>query len=121
MVEVLIALTLVAVVLLPVVVGLSQALRSSTQSSMSVAAASIAREKIEQLKCAEFDSVESQPRESKDWALGDSFFEVSVEVETVRPDDSAASGLKKAQVTVYRSGGQDPMVVSTTYFIPFGI
>jgi Tfp pilus assembly protein PilV len=121
MAEVLIALTLVAVVLLPVVVGLSQALRSSTQSSVAVAAASIARDKIEQLKCAEFDGVQSEPRETMDWAPGDSFFEVAVEVETVRPDDSAASGLKKAEVTVYRTGGQDPVVVSTTYFIPFGI
>ena len=121
MAEVLVALTLLAVVLLPVIVGFSQALASSSQSSISVAAASIARDKIEQLKCADFDNVQSEPRETRDWDPGDSFFEVEVTVQTVRPNDSADAGLKEAEVTVYRTGGQEPVVVSTTYFIPFGI
>ncbi len=120
-VEVLVALTLLALVLLPVIVGLSQALVSSSESAISAAAASIVRDKVEQLKLLPFAAVDAQPRETRDLDPGDSFFEVKVTVQTLRPDDSAHAGLKKVEVTVYRTGGHRPVAVATTYLTPLGV
>ena len=127
LVEVLVALTLMAFVLLPVIIGLSQALVSTSESTITAAATSIARERNEELKAlvrsssTGFAALASQPREPADFEPGDSFFEVEVLVETVRPDDSVHSGMKKAAVTVYRSGGGRPVTTLTTYLVPFGI
>jgi len=119
--EVLVALTLLALVLLPVIVGFSQALVSSSESAISAAAASIVRDKVEGLKMLPFAVVESQPRQTRDLKPGDSFFEVEVTVQTLRPDDSAQAGLKKVEVTVYRTGGHRPVAVATTYLAPLGV
>ena len=127
LVEVLVALTLMAFVLLPVMMGLSQALVSTSESSITAAATSVARDKNEQLKAlvrnstSGFAALASQPREPADFRPGDSFFEVEVTVETVRPDDSHHSGMKKAAVTVYRADGDRPVAMVTTYLVPFGI
>jgi len=127
LVEVLVALTLMAFVLLPVMAGLSQALVSTSESSITAAATSIARDESEQLKAlvrsssSGFDALASQPREPADLRPGDSFFEVEVTVETVRPDDSLHSGMKKAAVMVYRTGSDHPVTTLTTYLVPFGI
>jgi len=127
LVEVLVALTLVAMVLLPVVLGLSQALVSTSESTMLAAATSIARQKMEDLKSEirdptkGFDAVVSQEREPADLNPGDSFFEVAVTVETTRPQDSADSGMKKAVVTVYRAGSERPLTVLTTYLVVAGV
>jgi len=127
LVEVLVALTLMAFVLLPVMMGLSQALVSTSESSITAAATSIARDKAEELKAlvlgssSGFAALASQPREPADLRPGDSFFEVEVTVETIRPDDSQHSGMKKAAVTVYRAGGDRPVTTLTTYLMPFGI
>ncbi|MCJ7751823.1 MAG: prepilin-type N-terminal cleavage/methylation domain-containing protein [Armatimonadetes bacterium] len=127
LVEVLVALTLMAFVLLPVMMGLSQALISTSESSITAAATSVARDKTEQLKAlvlgssSGFAALVSQPREPADLRPGDSFFEVEVTVETVRPDDSLHSGMKKAAVMVYRTGSDRPVTTLTTYLVPFGI
>ncbi len=127
LVEVLVALTLLAFVLLPVMIGLSQALVSTSESSITAAATSIARDKNEQLKSlvrgssSGFAALATQPREPADFRPGDSFFQVEVTVETVRPDDSQHSGMKKATVRVYRAGGDRPVTTLTTYLVPFGI
>ena len=127
LVEVLVALTLMAFVLLPVMMGLSQALISTSESSITAAATSVARDKNEQLKAlvrsssSGFDALASQPREPADLRPGDSFFEVEVTVETVRPDDSLHSGMKTAAVMVYRTGSDRPVTTLTTYLVPFGI
>jgi len=121
LVEVLVALTLLAVVLLPVIVAFSQALVSSSDSAITAAAASIVRDEIERLKPMDFGVIASRPRETRDLKPGDSFFEVAVVVDVVRPDDAAHAGLKKAEVTVYRTGGRRPVAVATTYFTPFGV
>jgi len=123
LVEVLVALTLMAFVLLPVMAGLSQALVSTSESSITAAATSIASDESEQLKAlvrsssSGFDALASQPREPADLRPGDSFFEVEVTVET----DSQNSEMKKAAVMVYRTGGDRPVTTLTTYLIPFGI
>jgi len=121
LVEVLIALVLLAVVLLPIMIGLAQALASTSDSAIAAAATSVAREKIEELKGLDFAAIADQERETRDLNPGDGFFELAVSVETVRPDDAAHSGLKRAVVTVYRTGGADPAAAVTTYFTPFGI
>lgn len=127
LVEVLVALTLVAVVLLPVMIGLSQALVSTSESTITSAATSIARNKVEQIKdltrrqSFDFNSLAGQPRESADLKPGDHFFELEVTVETVRPDDNQQSGLKRAVVTVYRAGSENPSARVTTHFTPYGI
>jgi len=127
LVEVLVALALMAFVLLPVMAGLSQALVSTSESSITAAATSVARDKNEQLKAlvrsstSGFAALASQPREPADLRPGDSFFEVEVTVETVRADDSLHSGMKKAAVTVYRANGDHPVTTLTTYLMPFGI
>jgi Tfp pilus assembly protein PilV len=127
LVEILVALTLVAVVLLPVIIGLSQALVSTSESTITVAATSIARDRVEDLKAAlrdpnvGFPGLTGQLRETTDLKPGDQFFEVEVTVETVRPDDNQQSGLKKAVVTVYRKGSDYPTTMVTTYFTPYGV
>jgi len=121
LVEVLIALVLLAVVLLPVIIGFAQALASTSDSAIAAAATSIARDKIEELKGMDFAAVADQERETRHLNAGDGFFEVAVTVETVRPDDAAHSGLKRVAVTVYRAGGNDPAAVVTTYLTPFGV
>lgn len=120
-VEVLVALIILSVVLLPIVLGFSQALIATSNSSITAAASSIAREKAEELKARQFEELDSQPREPRDLNPEDGFFEVAVTIETVRPDDAAHSGLKKADVSVYRAGGSDPVAGITTYFTPYGI
>jgi Tfp pilus assembly protein PilV len=127
LVEILVALTLLAVVLLPVVIGLSQALITTSDSTITTTATSIARDRVEQLKTDirrpgyDFNSLASQPREPADYRPGDSFFEVEQTVEIARPDDAAHSGLKKVDIFVYRAGSSKPVVVLTTYLIPYGI
>ncbi|MFB3880590.1 MAG: prepilin-type N-terminal cleavage/methylation domain-containing protein [Armatimonadota bacterium] len=127
LVEVLIALTLVAVVLLPVMIALSQALVATSESTITAAATSIARDRIEQIKDLtrrqgfDFNSLTGQPREPADLKPGDHFFELDVTVETIRPDDNLQSGLKKAVVTVYRRGSETASARVTTYFAPYGI
>ncbi len=127
LVEILIALTLVAVVLLPVVIGLSQALFATAESTITGAATSIARDKMEEVKADarrptfDFASLSSQPRVSADLKPGDSYFEVEVMVETVRPNDDRRSGLKKVAVSVYQAGTERPITTLTTHFTPTGI
>lgn len=121
LVEVLVALALLVVVLLPVVLGLSQALVTTSESAIAAAATSIARGKVEQLKALAYDGLTDQAREPYDLRPGDSFFEVAVTVDEVRPDDAAHSGLKKAEVIVYRTGGSQAMARLTTYFTPHGV
>jgi len=117
LVEVLVALVLLAVALLPVVVGFSQALVATSDSSIAAVAASIAREKMEEMKSIDFDLLDSQPREPRDLRAGDSFFEVAsqVEVHTSVPD------LKEVAVIVYRQGGARPIATVTTYVARAGI
>jgi prepilin-type N-terminal cleavage/methylation domain-containing protein len=127
LVEILVALSLVAIVLLPVVIGLSQALVSTSQSTLTAAATSIARDKMEQVKAGarrsdfDFASMSSEPRVAADLKAGDSFFEVEVVVETIRPDDDSRSGLNKVAVSVYQAGTERPITTLTTYFTPAGI
>jgi prepilin-type N-terminal cleavage/methylation domain-containing protein len=121
LVEVLIALALLAVVLLPVVLGLTQALATSNESAITAAATSIARDKTEEIKVLSWSALADQRREPSDLNPGDAFFEVEVAVEVVRPDDEAHSGLKKAEVLVYRAGGAQPVARITTYVTPYGV
>jgi prepilin-type N-terminal cleavage/methylation domain-containing protein len=120
LVEVLIALALLAVVLLPIVIGLSQALATTSEATITAAAASIARDKVEELKGIEFGSVGDQVRETHDLKPGDGYFEVAVAVSSVRADNDAHVGLKNAVVTVYRAGSPRPLTVLSTYLTPFG-
>jgi len=127
LVEILVALSLVAVVLLPVIIGLSQALVTTSESTITSAATSIARNRVEQIKDQvrrpgfDFNSLSGQPRQLADLKPDDHFFEVEVTVETIRPDDDQQSGLKKAVVTVYRKGSDYPTAMVTTYFTPYGV
>jgi prepilin-type N-terminal cleavage/methylation domain-containing protein len=121
LIEVLVALTILAVVLLPVMIGFWQSLVVTNESSLSAAASSIARAAVEELKQTDFDALDNAPREPRDLKPGDGFFEVAVAVETIRPNDSVHSGLKKAEVSVYRSGGAERLAIATTYLTPFGI
>ncbi|MBN1459366.1 MAG: type II secretion system protein, partial [Armatimonadetes bacterium] len=127
LVEILVALTLMAVVLLPVVIGLSQSLVATSNASIAAVATSVAREKAEALKAEtrapgfDFALLTSQPRESADYKPGDGYFQVEVLVETIRPDDSNNAGLKKAAISVYRAGAEDPLMTLTTYLAPHGI
>lgn len=117
LVEVLVALVLLAVALLPVVVGFSQALVSTSDASIAAVAASIAREKMEEMKSIDFDLLDSQPRAPRDLRAGDAFFEVTSEVElhTSVPD------LKKVAVVVYRNGSARPIATVTTYVARAGV
>jgi prepilin-type N-terminal cleavage/methylation domain-containing protein len=121
LIEVLVALAILAVAILPMVIGFWQSLVTTNESSISVAASSILRGKAEELKGEDFDALDSEPRETRDLNPGDGFFEVAVTVETVRPNDAAGSGLKKAEVSVYRAGGAQRVAIATTYLTPFGI
>ena len=121
LVEVLIALTILAVALLPVMVGFAQSLIATSQSTVSAAATSIAREKVEELKAKGYTDIQSQPAEARNLNPGDSFFQVEVTVTEVRPDDAVHSGIKEAIVTVVRTGGQQPLSTITTYFTPVGV
>jgi prepilin-type N-terminal cleavage/methylation domain-containing protein len=121
LVEVLIALVVLAVVLLPVMLGFTQALATTSESSISAAATSIVRDKVEELKRMDYSVLTSQPREARDLRPGDGFFEVAVTVEVRRPDDAAQAGLKEAVLSVYRTGSSDPVATVDTYFTPHGI
>ena len=122
LVEVLIALAVMMVFLLPVVVGLSQALMISSQSSTSVAASSIARQTIENLKVVGYNNIQSSSvRSPADLRPGDHYFEVETKVTEVVPNDASLKGLKLAEVTVYQARSQTPLVVLTTYFTPAGV
>jgi prepilin-type N-terminal cleavage/methylation domain-containing protein len=121
LVEVLIALTILAVVLLPVMVGFSQALITTSRSSLSVVATNIARQKVEELKAQDYASLQSQARQRRDYRPGDAYFEVEVTVAELRPNDAAKCGLKQAVVTVYQRGSSQPIVNITTFFTPIGV
>jgi len=121
LVEVLIALTILAAALLPMIVGFSQALITTGNSTIAATATSIAQEKMEELKAKPFADLQSRGREPRDLNGGDSFFEVEVTVDTVRPDDARHGGLKMAAVSVYRAGDDQAVVVLSSYFAPFGI
>lgn len=121
LVEVLIALVVLAVVLLPVMLGFTQALATTSESSISAAATSIVRDKMEELKRTDYSALTSQGLEVRDLRPGDGFFEVGVTVEVRRPDDAAQAGLKEALIWVSRRGSSDPVATARTYFTPSGI
>ena len=121
LVEVLVALTILAVALLPIIVGLSRALMSTSDSTITAAAASIARDKVEELKGLDYDDVGDQLAESRDLRPGDAFFQVSVAVSVVRANNDADVGLKNAVVSVHRTGSNMPVAVLSTYLTPYGI
>jgi len=122
LVELLVALVLLAVVLLPVMVGFSQALVAVNQSSISAAAASIARDKMEELKrqaYLNYDGLQSQERQAADFGNQTGFFEVEVTVPPPPPNDPRVR--KQAVVSVYRTGSASPTVTLTSYFTPRGV
>ena len=119
LVEILVALVILAVVLLPVIVGFSQALITTSQSTISAAASSIAREKVEELKRVDYAYLQSQEREARPFGSQPGFFEVAVAVTVVR--DDANAGLKQAVISVYRTGSSNPVVTLTTYFTVRGV
>jgi prepilin-type N-terminal cleavage/methylation domain-containing protein len=121
LVEVLIALAILAVALLPVMIGFSQALATANQSTITTGATSIARQKIEDLKAKAYADIVTEPRTPRDLRAGDSFYQVAVTVEELRPDGTAHQGLKRVVTAVYRTGGAQPVVTITTYFTPVGI
>jgi len=121
LVEVLIALVVVAVALLPVMFGFSHALMAANQSTIVSAASSIARQKVEELKAKTYGEIITEELSPRDLRPGDSFFQVEVTVEEVRPDGPAHEGLKETVIAVYRTGGAEPVVSITTYFAPLGI
>jgi len=124
LVEVLIALSVLAVFLLPVMVGFSQALITTSQASISAAASSVARGMIEDLKMVGYDYIQSSTgRSYKDLkTAGDHYFQVETKVTEVEPNDQVSlKGLKLVEVTVYNTGSQTPLVALSTYFTPAGV
>ena len=121
LVEVLIVVALLAMVLLPVMLGFSQALVTTSDSTITAAATSIARDEVEGLKTKGYASILNEERQPKDLKPGDSFFEVTVTVEELRAEGAAHQGLKRAVVSVYRRGGANPLVTLTGYFTPRGV
>jgi hypothetical protein len=110
------------VFLLPVMIGFSQALITTSQASTSAAASSIARQTIENLKAVGYDSIlSSEVRSAADLRPGDHYFEVETRVTEVEPNDLSRKGLKQAEVSVYQTKSQTPLVVLTTYFTPAGV
>lgn len=116
--EVLISLTILAVVLLPVMIGFSQAIITTNQTSIESVASSIARATLENLKVVGYDNILSQERAA---APGNARFEVAVQVSEPEPNGPQLEGLKVAVVSVYQKGSASPMVVLTTYFTPVGV
>jgi len=126
LVEVLIALTVLAVFLLPVMIGFSQALITTSQASISAAASSIARQTVEDMKVLGYDSIQSSAgRVYADMRPGqnppDHYFQVETKVTELEQNDASLKGLKFVEVSVYRTGSQTPLVVLSTYFAPFGV
>jgi prepilin-type N-terminal cleavage/methylation domain-containing protein len=126
LIEVLIALTLLAVILLPVMAGFSQALITTSRSSITAVAISIAREKVEELKsqamAGEWEQIATQEEQPRDFKPGDGFFRVKVDVDTIVANDPLTDcGLKRSVVSVYQTGSQGPAVTLTTYFTPSGV
>jgi len=123
LVEVLIALCVLGVALLAMVASLTQALATTSQSTISAAATSIARDKMEDLKRVGYDGLASQSRQRSDFKPGDGFFEVSVTVDPpLRADDPVTqTGLTRAVVTVYRTRSSQPLVTLCSYFTPKGV
>lgn len=116
--EVLIALTILAVVLLPVMIGFSQAIITTNETSIESVASSIAWATLENLKVVGYDNILSQERAA---APGNPRFEVAVEVSEPEPNGPQLEGLKVAVVSVYQKGSPSPMAVLTTYFTPVGV
>jgi prepilin-type N-terminal cleavage/methylation domain-containing protein len=124
LVEVLIALSVLAVFLLPVMIGFSQALITTSQASISAAGSSVARGMIEDLKLVGYDGIQSSTgRSYKDLkTAGDHYFQVETKVTEVEPNDQVSlKGLKLVEVTVYNTGSQTPLVALSTYFTPAGV
>jgi len=123
LVEVLIALCVIAVAMLALMAGFINALATTSQSTISTAASSIARDKMEDLKRVGYDGLASQPRQRSDLNPGDGFFEVMVTVDPPLRADSPDSrcGLERAVVTVYRTDWSQPLVTLCGYFTPKGV
>jgi prepilin-type N-terminal cleavage/methylation domain-containing protein len=122
LVEILIALTILAVVLLPVMVGFAQALITTNQSSTSAVASSIARQTIESIKVAGYSNAAvGQTTTTADLVPGDTFFQVKTTVTETEPNDASHKGLKKIEVLVYQKGSSSAMVALTTYISPVGV
>jgi prepilin-type N-terminal cleavage/methylation domain-containing protein len=127
LVEILVALTLVAVVLLPVMTGLSQALVSTSQSTIESAATSVARDKVETIKDLvrrpgfDLGSLNAEPRVTANLKPGDQFFEVEVSTEVARQDTGVQDGVRKVIIHVYRRNSDSPVATVTTYFTLYGI
>jgi prepilin-type N-terminal cleavage/methylation domain-containing protein len=122
LVEILIALTILAVVLLPVMVGFAQALITTSQSSTSAVASSIARQTIESAKAAGYSNAAvGQTTAAADLVPGDAFFQVKTTITEPEPDDASHKGLKKIEVLVYQKGSSYAMVALATYISPVGV
>lgn len=116
--EVLIALSVLGVFLLPVILALTQALTTSTQSTTVVAATSIARQTVERLKSVGYDNVQSSPEPTPaDLKPGDGYFEVTTSVALA----AGVNSVKEIVVSVRRTGSQEPLAVLRTLLIPVGV
>ncbi len=122
LVEILIALTILAVVLLPVMVGFAQALITTSQSSTSAVASSIARQTLESMKAVGYSyALVGQTTTPADLVPGDAFFQIKTTVTEIEPDDASHKGLKKIEVLVYQKGSSSAMVALSTYISPVGV
>ena len=127
--EVLIALSILAMVLLPVVLGFSQALTNTARSTIQSVATSWAREKMEELKLLPYDQVVSTTtRLSRDLKPGDSFYQLEVLVQELRantpnppPTMPHQTGLKQVTINVYRRGSATPTATMMGYLAPSGV
>jgi hypothetical protein len=121
---VLIALSVLAVFLLPVMIGFSQALITTSQASISAAASSVARGMMEDLKAVPYDGIQSSTERSyRDLrTAGDHYFQVKTMVAEVEPNDpTTLKGLRLVEISVYLTGSQTPLAVLSTYFSPAGV
>ncbi len=121
LVEVLISLSVMIVFVLPTVIGLSQALSVTSQSSTTVMASSIARERIEYLKTVGYGSIQTTARTPVDLRTGDSYFQLETTVVEEQPNTALLEGLKRVEVKVYKYGSAIPLVILFTYYTPVGV
>ena len=120
--EVLIALVVLGMFLVPAMLAVSQAVITSNESSIAVVASSIARQRLESLKLLSYDSIQSSPeRSSADLRPGDRYFQVATTVTETQPNGPNLDGVKEVVVTVYQAGSQSPLVVLTTRVTPVGV
>ncbi len=119
--EVLIALMVLAVALIPILAGFQTSLATVTDSDEVLAATNLARQKIELAKISAYDTVATTARAAFPSGEDPSGLYEYEQIVTTLPTSTSNPSYKQVEVRVYKGAATSPVVTLVTYIASGGV